>query len=200
MPGFDLDKDYYEVLCVSETASAEEIDRAFRSEARTRHPDGGGSEEEMKLLNEAHDVLSDSELRKAYDSARKPSIPVYGSSMAFDPQAASAAGPLKIPVSDEDFAGLVMGAGACIGLGLPLLVLIEMQWVFFLWPLRLIALGTLGLGMLMGHWALAAKHRQIRKTNGTLRSSTVLLHKVIYWAAALGAISLIVAFYSLRRS
>ena len=200
MPGFDLEKDYYEVLCVGESASAEEIDRAFRLEARKRHPDGGGSEEEMKLLNEAHDVLSDSELRKAYDSARKPPAQVYGSSMAFDPHAASAAGTLKIPVSDEDFAGLLMGALACVGLGLPLLMLIEMQWVFFLWPLRLIALGALGLGVLMGHWALAARHRQIRRTNGNLRSSTVVLHRVIYWAAALGAISLIVAFYSLRRS
>ena len=199
MPAFDLDKDYYEVLCVAESASAEEIDRAFRSEARRRHPDGGGSEEEMKLLNEAHDVLSDSELRKAYDSARKPPGVVYGSSMAFDPQAAPPAGTLKIPVSDEDFAGLVMGAAACIGLGLPLLVLIEMQWVFFLWPLRLIALGALGLGGLMGHWALAARHRHLRKTNGIMRSSTVVIHRVIYWAAVLGAFGLILAFYTSRR-
>ncbi|HEV8485338.1 MAG TPA: DnaJ domain-containing protein [Blastocatellia bacterium] len=196
MAGFDLDKDYYEVLCVAESASAEEIDRAFRSEARRRHPDGGGSEEEMKLLNEAHDVLSDSELRKAYDLARKPPSVSYGSSMAFDPHAASAAGTLKITVSDEDFAGLVISTAACIGCGLPLLVLIEMQWVFFLWPLRLIALGALGLGMLMGNWALAARHRQLRNANKELRASTVVIHKVIYWAAALAVISLIVAFYA----
>ena len=196
MPGFDLEKNYYEVLCVAESASAEEIDRAFRSAARTRHPDGGGSEEEMKLLNEAHDVLSDSELREAYDSARKPPTVVYGSSMAFDPHAASEAGTLKIAVSDEDFAGLLMGAVACFGLGLPLLVLIEMQWLFFLWPIRLIALGALGLGVLMGHWALAARHRHIRKTNGTLRSSTVVVQRLIYWVAVLGMISLIAAYYT----
>ena len=199
MPGFDSDKDYYKVLCVAESASAEEIDRAFRIEARKRHPDGGGSEEEMKLLNEAHDVLSDSELRKAYDSERGPPSVIYGSSMAFDPRAASAAGTLKIPVSDEDFAGLVMGAAACIGIGLPLLVLVEMQWVFFLWPLRLIALGAIALGILMGHWALAARHRHIRKTSGIRRSSTVVIHRVIYWAAALGAIGLIAAYYTSRR-
>ena len=199
MSGFDLEKNYYEVLCVAENASAEEIDRAFRSAARTRHPDGGGTEEEMKLLNEAHDVLSDFELRKAYDSARKPPTVVYGSSMTFDPHAASEAGTLKIAVSDEDFAGLVMGTVACFGLGLPLLVLIEMQWLFFLWPLRLIALGALGLGILMGHWALAARHRHIRKTNGTLRSSTVIMHRIIYWAAALGMISLIAAYYASLR-
>jgi hypothetical protein len=197
---FDLNKNYYEVLCVAENASAEEIDRAFRLAARSRHPDGGGSEEEMKLLNEAHDVLSDSELRKAYDEARKPPTVVYGSSMAFDPQAASSAGTLKIPVSDEDFAGLVMGTVACLGLGLPLLALVEMQWIFVLWPLRLIALGVIGLGILMGHWALAARHRQIKKINGSLRSSTVAIHKAIYWAAALGAIALIVVFYATKRS
>jgi len=194
--GFDSDKNYYEVLCVAENASAEEIDRAFRSAARTRHPDGGGSEEEMKLLNEAHDVLSDSELRKAYDSARKPPTVVYSSSMAFDPQAASSAGTLKIAVSDEDFAGLLMGTIACFGLGLPLLVLIEMQWLFFLWPIRLIALGALGLGVLMGHWALAAKHRHLRKTNGRLRASTVVIHRLIYWSAVVGMIALIAAYYA----
>jgi hypothetical protein len=71
-----------------------------------------------------------------------------------------------------------------------------MQWLFFLWPIRLIALGALGLGVLMGHWALAARHRHIRKTNGTLRSSTVVVQRLVYWEAVLGMISLIAAYYS----
>lgn len=197
MPKFDSTKDYYKVLGVDGGASAEEIDRGFRSAARKRHPDGGGSEEEMKLLNEAHDVLSDPAERQAYDAERNPPRPVvYGSSVAFDPEAASASGTLKIPVSDEDFAGLVMGAVTCFGLGLPLWLLVEMQWMFFLWPLRLISLGALGLGVFTGNAALSARHRRLRKTNRKLRASTVALQKAVYWGVVVTLICLMVVFYS----
>jgi len=111
MNRFDSTKDYYRVLGVSSGATKEEIDKAYRNEARKRHPDGGGSEEEMKSLNEARDVLSDPAAREAYDSERQPPPQTsYGSSMAFDPEAASRAGSLNIPVADEDYAGLIMGA------------------------------------------------------------------------------------------
>src|ERR1051325_5700512 len=98
MQKFDANKDYYAELGLSQDANKEEIDRAFRSQARKHHPDGGGSEEAMKSLNEAHDVLSDPDTRKAYDDARAPARIAYGSSAAFDPEAASRAGTLKIPV------------------------------------------------------------------------------------------------------
>src|ERR1044071_4265246 len=127
MQKFDASKDYYNILGVSEDASKEEIDRAFRNEARKRHPDGGGSEEAMKSLNEAHDILSDPETRRAYDAERKPKRVVPTASPGFDPEAASRAGTLHIPVSDPDFAGLLKGAIACIGVGIPLLFLVEMQ-------------------------------------------------------------------------
>ncbi|HVG20593.1 MAG TPA: DnaJ domain-containing protein, partial [Blastocatellia bacterium] len=159
MNKFDSEKDYYSVLGVGEGASKEDVDRAYRAEARKRHPDGGGSEEDMKSLNEAHDILSDPATRKAYDEERRPSRIAYGSSAAFDPEAASRAGTLNIPVADQDLAGLCMGAAACFGVGIPLLLLVEMQWVFFLWPLRLMSLGALGLGVLMAHSALRVKHR-----------------------------------------
>ena len=88
---FDSSKDYYSVLGVSENASAEDLERAFRGAARKRHPDGGGSEEAMKSLNEAHDILSDPETRSAYDAERRPMRTVYQSSRVFDPEAASRA-------------------------------------------------------------------------------------------------------------
>ena len=97
VPKFDSTKDYYKVLGVDSGASPGEIDRAFRSAARKRHPDGGGSEEEMKLLNEAHDVLSDHAERKAYDSERNPPRPAYGSSVAFDPEPPSAGWVTRCP-------------------------------------------------------------------------------------------------------
>jgi DnaJ-like protein len=184
---FDSSKDYYRVLGVSDDASKDDLDRAYRGEARKRHPDGGGSEEEMKSLNEAHDILSDPETRKAYDATRPSKRdPVYRSSMAFDPEAASRAGTLKIPVSDPDFAGLVMGAIACFALGIPLLLLVEMQWVFVLWPLRVMSLGALVLGVLMSHSALAVKHRKLRRAQPDYPRRILVFQELVFWVAAVG--------------
>jgi molecular chaperone DnaJ len=58
---------YYEVLGVKKDASADEIKKAFRRLARKHHPDAGGSEEKFKEINEAYEVLSDTEKRQQYD-------------------------------------------------------------------------------------------------------------------------------------
>ena len=196
---FDSGKDYYRVLGVSHDASIEDLDRAYRGEARKRHPDGGGSEEEMKALNEAHDILSDPETRKAYDAERQPRHSVYQSSMAFDPEAASRAGTLKIPVSDPDFAGLLMSAIACFGLGIPLLLLVEMQWMFFLWPLRIMALGALAAGVYMSHSALAVRQRKLDKSPQSNSRRLALIREALFWLIATVVIgALLVALYGWR--
>jgi molecular chaperone DnaJ len=65
-------KDYYEILGVKKSASAEEIRKAFRKLARKYHPDVNpgdkGAEEKFKTLSEANDVLSDPKKRKIYDA------------------------------------------------------------------------------------------------------------------------------------
>ena len=196
MNKFDPKKDYYRVLGVNEEASKQELDRAYRSAARKLHPDGGGSEEDMKSLNEAHDILGDAATRNAYDAERKPKHIAYGSSAAFDPEAASKAGTLNIPVADQDLAGLLMGAATCFVIGIPLLLLVEMQWMFFLWPLRLMSLGALGLGVLMAHSALTVKRRNLRKAKRNYSRSLFLFHEAVFWAVAIGVIgTLIFALY-----
>ncbi|MEK6284927.1 MAG: DnaJ domain-containing protein [Acidobacteriota bacterium] len=193
---FDSSRDYYDVLGVSEDASKEDLDRAYRSEARKRHPDGGGTDEEMKSLNEAHDILSDTETRNAYDAERRPQRAAYPSSMAFDPEAASRAGTLKIPVADPDLAGLLMGVAACFGLGIPLLLLVEMQWVFFLWPLRIMSLGALVMGVLLAHSALSVKRRKMIKARPVYPRGLVVLQELVFWIVAIGVVgTLVVLLY-----
>ncbi len=64
-------KDFYELLGVKKSASAEDIRKAFRKLARKYHPDVNPgdktAEEKFKAISEANDVLSDPKKRKIYD-------------------------------------------------------------------------------------------------------------------------------------
>ena len=65
-------RDYYEVLGVSKTASADEIKKAYRSLAKKYHPDVSTEPKEVaeakfKEISEAYEVLSDPDKRSRYD-------------------------------------------------------------------------------------------------------------------------------------
>ncbi len=79
-------KDYYEILGLPRNASDEQIKRAFRKLAMEYHPDrnnSAGADEKFKEINEAYEVLSDSQKRSYYD--RYGRIPGDGGQgMGFD--------------------------------------------------------------------------------------------------------------------
>jgi molecular chaperone DnaJ len=70
-------RDYYEILGLPRTASADEIKQAFRKLARQYHPDVSkepDAEEKFKEINEAYGVLSDPDKRARYDRFGKQGL------------------------------------------------------------------------------------------------------------------------------
>lgn len=65
-------KDYYKILGVEKSATKDEIKKAYRKLAMKYHPDRNPgdktAEEKFKEITEAHEVLSDAEKRKKYDT------------------------------------------------------------------------------------------------------------------------------------
>jgi curved DNA-binding protein len=67
--------DYYKILGISKRATEKDIKTAYRKLARKHHPDlnpdNKDAEKKFKEVNEANEVLSDSEKRKKYDKYGK---------------------------------------------------------------------------------------------------------------------------------
>jgi curved DNA-binding protein CbpA len=170
MSQFDYSKDYYSILGADEEASPGDIERLYKRLAVRHHPDRGGDEEEMKSLNEAYGVLRDETARQAYDAERrKPAehyTPVYASP----------------PAQVDVFTGQWLGAILFIASGLALVLLVRFQWIWFLWPLAILAVFLVAAGVLMAHAAmqrLGDERRVARRWFGATL-------EVGFWAAVVG--------------
>ena len=172
MSQFDQNKDYYGVLGVDKEASQNEIDRQYKRQAAKHHPDRGGNEEQMKTLNEAYGVLKDVTSRRSYDDSRPRATRVSDYANDFVPASSP-------PARDTGALGLCLNALLCLAAGLFLLLLVRTQWMFFLWPLAILAVFVVGFGILLARSAMVAVNDSLPKTNRLKRHTK--LQEVAFW-------------------
>lgn len=166
MSQFDSKKDYYGILGADERTSRRDLDRLYKHKAAYRHPDRGGSEEEMKSLNEAYHVLKDEAMRREYDVQRRKV------GVKFIPVSAP-------PAQDIGVFGRCLSAFLCLLIGLFLLFLVRFQWIWFLWPLAILAVFVILSGVIMARGAMVALNASLPLTN-RLRRHT-LLQEAMFW-------------------
>lgn len=172
MSEFDSKKDYYHILGADQQTSDRELDRLYKRMAARRHPDKGGSEEEMKTLNEAYRVLRNEETRHNYDAERNKQPAPAG--VTFTPQATPTA-------QDVGLFGQGLSAILCLLVGFFLLILVRLQWMFFLWPLVILAGSVIVFGVFMARGALRAMNATLPQSN-RFRHYT-RLHETLFWLA-----------------
>ena len=107
-------KDYYGILGVKKTATADEIRKAFRKLARKYHPDVNPndkkSEEKFKEISEANDILSDDKKRKVYDQLGFYSDQIDpATAEAYARQQANARNAPPVDFGGFDFSGFQQG-------------------------------------------------------------------------------------------
>jgi molecular chaperone DnaJ len=108
-------KDYYAILGIKKTATAEEIRKAFRKLARRYHPDVNPgdkrAEEKFKEISEANDILSDEKKRKVYDQLGFYSDQIDPAQAAAYARSQSGGGGPQVDFDGFDFSGFQGGGG-----------------------------------------------------------------------------------------
>ncbi|HSS19542.1 MAG TPA: J domain-containing protein [Pyrinomonadaceae bacterium] len=170
MSNFDAHKDYYEILGAHEGTTARDLERLYKRRAAQSHPDRGGSEEAMKSLNEAYGVLRDTSSRKAYDAQRA------GPERGFVPVTAPTA-------QDVGLLGRGLSSFFCLIIGLFLLVLVRSQWIWFLWPLGILAVLVICFGVVMARGTMHALNLSLPASNPFRRYTRI--QEVAFWCVVL---------------
>jgi molecular chaperone DnaJ len=115
-----LEKDFYKVLGVSDSATAEEVKKAYRKLAQTHHPDANpgdeAAEDRFKEISEAYATLSNPEQRKEYDQVRR--LGATSGFQGFGGPGAGGFGGQQVRVEDlQDLLGGLGGIGDLFGFG-----------------------------------------------------------------------------------
>jgi len=170
MSQFDSQKDYYAILGANERTSPGDLERLYKRMAARRHPDRGGSEEEMKSLNEAYSVLRNTESRREYDAQRI--------------RAPARFGPVTMPTaSDIGLLGHGLSAFFCLLFGLFLLFLVRFQGMWFLWPLAILAALVVVAGVMMARSTMRALNAALPLTNPFRRFTGV--QEAVFWCVVI---------------
>ena len=172
MSEFDLNKDYYQVLGANEDASPRELERLYKRMAAQHHPDRGGSEEQMKSLNEAYAVLRNAQTRREYNAQRQQPV-----ERSFAPVASPAA-------KEVGLLGHGLSALMCLLIGLFLLFLVRFQWIWFLWPLAILAVFVIFFGIMMARSAMRAVSESLPLSNPVRRHTGI--QEAVFWMAVIG--------------
>jgi curved DNA-binding protein CbpA len=165
---FNTNKDYYALLGASEHDSPREIERRYKRLAQQRHPDRGGTEEEMKALNEAYQVLHDEATRDEYDLQRRRPV-AQPSAVHVTPTA-----------HEVGVHGQVLSALLCLLLGLMLLFLVYFNGLWFLWPLSILASGVVFFGVIIAHSAMTNARRSFAPQHPVRRFRVV--QEIAFWS------------------
>ncbi len=173
MSQFDHSKDYYAILGAEAETSGRDLERLYKRRAAQMHPDRGGSEEEMKSLNEAFRVLKDETTRHEYDRQRQN--PLNSSRTIIAAPAAK----------DVGLFGHFLSAFLCLLVGLFLLLLVRVQWIWFLWPLVILAVLVIVFGVLMAHSAMLAANASLPLSNPVKRHRSA--QEAMFWTAVAAA-------------
>jgi hypothetical protein len=172
MSEFSAKKDYYDVLGAREGDSRRDLKRQYKRMAARRHPDKGGSEEEMKSLNEAYRVLRNEETRRQYDAERVSRQPPFV--------------PVSSPTAqDVGVLGHGLSALLCLLVGLFLLLLVRFQWIWFLWPLAILAMFVILFGVVMARSAMRAMNDALPKSSRIRRHTR--LQEAMFWSLVAGS-------------
>jgi hypothetical protein len=192
-------KDYYGILGAGDDASGEELGRRYKRLAAERHPDRGGSDDEMRDLNEAYRVLRDPSARKTYDESRREAGARHaGGAGADDAEGADEEAdaeprvayvprrqPAPSPAAQADAVwGRAAGAALAVFSGLVLLVLVRVHYVVFLWPLALLAAALVFFGVWMAHAAMAFARAGFAPSHPARR--TAWAQELVFWSAVAG--------------
>jgi len=76
--------------------------------------------------------------------------------------------------------GQCLSALLCLAAGLFLLLLVRFQWMWFLWPLAILAVSVVGFGVLLARSAMVAVNDSLPKTNRLKRHTK--LQEFAFWA------------------